>query len=296
MNRFEIYYYNNTWDRFFAESLNLGLPVHCQLRPKNDLIRELNVTEDEVYSAFRRCLVLKDNQTNLFHVINHHDKCYSHLSFIEFLKRPDFGVVFQCQYRGHWDTNWYSDQNVKIYPFVYLEQDPWKFRKRRGQISPRRSHGPLTFRGSIVKGDGRKLREPFLTSIEDLLILDWKERLPEDMYYQELADAELALSVPGNGNFCHRELECFGIGTPVIMPRLLNSYYHPLIPDHHYVSVDINWETDLVNHKEAAFRERYNSVVGKTEYLRFVANNAREWYDQNVLYPARIILEVLNGG
>jgi len=288
----DIWYYDNTWDRFFAKEIEDSLfkkGILYTSSPKQELHNILKVSSDEVYKAFRRCLLIYDKSRSKFHVLNHHDKHYSYLNFIDFMNRPDFGKILQCQYRGEYYSN---HPSLSIYPFTYLEQDPIKFRSTK--ITNKKHSDGLVFRGSIVKGDGRKKREPVLQTLEDILIPEWRTRLPEEEYYAELAGATIALSIPGNGNVCHRELECFGLGTPVLMPKSLNSFYNPLIPDYHYISADVNWDTDTVSSIGDKLKQRYLDVFEKKDYLRFISDNALRWYETNVVNSTNLLLEILD--
>lgn len=299
--RFTIYTYNDSWDRFFARELRDGLN---ELGPGAEIVHKhrLPLTEDSdaIYRSFKRCLIIYDNNNSIYHVLNHHDKPYSFMPFEGWLHRPDFGLVLQCQYRADWKQDNIFGYPHQIVPFTYLEQDPDSYRERRGKLlrNTQTEQKPLVFRGTYdeVK-DGRRRRKLILNELAkyDIMIPDWSEKISEDDFYKEIASSRMILCLPGNGNLCHRELECFGVKTVAFMPRLLNSYYSPLIPDFHYISVDVDWEVDKSDHIAFEIFRKYDEIKDKDEYLNFVAANGLRWYEENVLYPAsaKIFIKIL---
>lgn len=83
---------------------------------------------------------------------------------------------------------------------------------------------------------------------------------------EELCDNKVALALPGCGNICHREIEAFGLSTPVLMPRLKNRLYEDLIPDHHYISVDVDTKSSNANHAADRIEEWFRQVKGDPPY------------------------------
>ena len=109
-------------------------------------------------------------------------------------------------------------------------------------------------------------------------------------YLRECSQYKLALSLPGHGNLCNREIEAFGIGTAVLMPRHKHQLHDPLIPDYHYVSVPVDTKHDSPLKVARAIEARYHQVIDQPDYLHRIARNAIAWYEQNVRYPAALDL------
>lgn len=110
--------------------------------------------------------------------------------------------------------------------------------------------------------------------------------VPFDEYCDDLASRRLALALPGWGNLCHREIEAFGMGTPVLMPRLHNRLHNELVPDEHYVSVDVDSLSAPPEDVARAILERWREVKDDDAFLQAVARNAMKWYDENAAVPA----------
>lgn len=104
---------------------------------------------------------------------------------------------------------------------------------------------------------------------------DYKN-LPE--YVSELVEYRCGLSFTGAAEICHRDLEYFALGIPVIRPELKNSVFiDPLIPDYHYIGVQGPWYEEKMN----AINKKWDEVKNDYEFLDFIGNNAREWYLKN---------------
>ena len=281
-----VYSYDDNWDVYFLKEFMDGFPQYG-ITPT--FINKKEYLRHKVYPFLRRCLIIEE-ENETFYIINH---CDGHLSFTLFDALNDVKClkVLQCQYRV-------GDNHEKIKPFTYLEKDSFKFRKSVSEYIGRKRIGDrLFFRGNITSKDKRRIRLKIIPMLNDILIPGWNETIDQLTYVKEMAESKIILAVPGNSNFCHREIEGFGLGVPVLMPKLLNSYYNQLIPDYHYVSVDINWELDKPQAIAEAIRLRFLAVKNDDDFLNFVALNGLNWYKHNVLTPspARIFLEITGG-
>jgi hypothetical protein len=131
------------------------------------------------------------------------------------------------------------------------------------------------------------------TSLEDRSILSHidKDIITElnpvhtSEYFNDLISHKLALSVDGRGEFCYRDVECFGIGVPMLRFEYLSVFNAPLIPNYHYISIprpsDMSlYRTGNKSHAELIER-RYLEVIDDSELLNFISNNAREYYNKN---------------
>lgn len=54
-------------------------------------------------------------------------------------------------------------------------------------------------------------------------------------YYDKLSEYSMVISLNGNGEFCMRDLEGFGLGIPVVRSKLLTQFHNRLIPGTHYL-------------------------------------------------------------
>ena len=177
--------------------------------------------------------------------------------------------VLKCQYNPTYRV-------PKLRPFFYFEKtDPKGF----SNICENLRDLPKTHESTISWfGNFRLGRNEILHSLKDLLNYDYQETYPLTEYYQKTAQATLVLSLPGQGKTCHREFECFGLGTPVIAPKFKNIHHVPLIENVHYICVDCR----KGQHMSDAIRDRINRVTD--DELEFIRYNAMLYYDTYIRY------------
>jgi hypothetical protein len=80
------------------------------------------------------------------------------------------------------------------------------------------------------------------------------------------------------------------MGVPTIMPRLKNEFANPLVPNRHYIAVEIDPLKSTASETASAVKDAYWAVRHDAERLQYVAREAMEWYDENVLFERSIPL------
>ena len=193
---------------------------------------------------------------------------------------PRCRLVLKCQYR---ETPFRRRPYTKIQPWTYFEAFP---RDAQEYVAKLRSHprsdARLFFRGNVTIAN----RDAILACLNTrkLVTPDYSRRIGYRHYLDEAARHKLVLGLPGMGNLCHREIEAFGVGTPVLMPRLHNVLRNDLIPDYHYISVEADVSRDEPSFVANQIEARYWQVFQDQAYLSFVAANAIAWYEANVRF------------
>jgi pimeloyl-ACP methyl ester carboxylesterase len=192
-------------------------------------------------------------------------------------------AVVKCQYRPE---PYQGEHLNKITPWTYFEQNAPVFQNHVERLrAVRRTRDGLFFRGNPVWEN----RAEILKSLAQRGVLNQDAgSIRYELYLNELAQHRLALALPGMGNICHREIEAFGAGTPVLMPKLKNVVDRPLVPDVHYISVDTNTLADAPEIVADRIFARFQQVAQRHDYLAEVAANAMRWYDENVRFPASL--------
>ena len=116
--------------------------------------------------------------------------------------------------------------------------------------------------------------------------------LNEKQYIEELSCSNLNFSINGAAEICNRDIEIFGLGTALFRTELNVKFHNKLIPNYHYISVnldDINVKNfsekfDFNGYwKELSDRvfDRFNEVKDDYDFINFVAKNGRKWYLEN---------------
>jgi len=117
-------------------------------------------------------------------------------------------------------------------------------------------------------------------------------------YFDQLTKYKVGLSIPGMGELCYRDIEYMAIGIPMMKFEYVTQLNPKLIPNYHYISIDrIDTEEDRQciggviaaernggDRHVAAYIKRFLEVKDDREFLDFVSNNAREYYE-TYLHP-----------
>jgi hypothetical protein len=160
----------------------------------------------------------------------------------------------------------------------------------------------LYWRGSIYEHTGKLEYDGCRQTLKELnrLFPDKVSfnpyHIPFDSYIQESITYKLCLGFGGGGgytcgDFCFRDMEMYGIGIPMLRPKYHIEFINPLIPNYHYISVDIDDCVDKTfrvnNTIEVATRliKRYDEIINDDKFLHFIKENARQWYKDTLSYP-----------
>jgi hypothetical protein len=148
-----------------------------------------------------------------------------------------------------------------------------------------RDNDVLTFRGFLYLFREYLSLDPFFNVTN--------ERLSYYNYLVELKKCKIGLGLNGAGEICNRDIEILGLGTPLLRPRLESVFYNKLIPDYHYISFEIgeNHESTKQN-----LLEKFNSVKDNPEFLNFISQNGRKWYEENGTIESnkKILINTIN--
>lgn len=115
-------------------------------------------------------------------------------------------------------------------------------------------------------------------------------------YLREAIRYKMGLSIGGVAEICHREVDYMAIGLPNIRLEYMSQFNPPLIPDVHYISVSrekngFPWDARLNriggDDYAQAYIDRFLEVKDDEEFLRYVATNAREYYENYCDYGNR---------
>lgn len=145
--------------------------------------------------------------------------------------------------------------------------------------STRRIYDNIYFRGTK-----RGIRRSIIRRLAGARILNDAafKKISATQMYTEMSKHKIALSLPGVGLACHREIEAFALGTPVMMLQCATTYRVPLIPDYHYIAIKWSKSRAVMARQMIA---RYKAVINDEGLLRTIAENAAKWYDTYIRIP-----------
>ncbi|MBD3407307.1 MAG: hypothetical protein GF411_14410 [Candidatus Lokiarchaeota archaeon] len=255
------------------------------LKSKNidvELSCESNFKSGDKTFETRKVIYIEDDSAGGYYVLDFKDMLGYKNNFVvrEVVHDDRCFKILKSQYRkDHYIDPPYN----KIIPFTYFEKNPELVQSLRLKDGPSKSIKKMFFRGQPWKN-----RNKVLDRIDDIIIPNRLTSIED--YYNDMRSHWIGLALPGWGNICHRELEYFAFDIAVIMPKLKNTFHNDLIPDYHYISVDVNTTKDKSKVIASGIRDAYESVVDDRDKLNEVISNARRWYEENVMFPNSIKL------
>lgn len=257
--------------------------------------------------------VLQDERSGSYVVMDCHDWTVPEELMLH-MRDPRCQLILKCQYRaapGRWRRRLRPGQlndvqgmrRAIVRPWTYFDLHwPTQHDLHLELRSEPRTDARMFFRGGLTgfdreranfkpgrDRDMKNMRRPIFEALQRMgLTNDDPEWIPYEPYIREMATYRVALSLSGDGEFCHRDMEALGIGVPLLRPRLRNQVHERLREDFHYVSVDADPERDSPDEMARKIAERYREVIAMPDFLDSVARNGAAWYDRNVA-PARVL-------
>lgn len=107
-------------------------------------------------------------------------------------------------------------------------------------------------------------------------------------YLYEAIKYKMGISISGVGEVCYRDFEYLAIGLPMLRMEYMVQIDPPLIPNYHYIAVkrteEFPWSTQTEEHGGElyveAYKKRFMEVKDDKEFLKFIANNGRKYYEK----------------
>jgi hypothetical protein len=263
------------WNKYPANDLcnYFRQRITVEILDKNKFPYQTTHTKYDMSGQMHRTIVLQ-RSNDTFIIFDFDDK--PHFNRISgLMAHPKCIAILKSQFQPG-----ISDSDIRVKPYVYWVRNPETYNELRSELLvTEKIENKLFYVGS----EGRN-RKPMLDSMRN--ILNENVKLEHGIYLQTLSKHKIALSLPGSGNFCHRELECFGIGVLVLMPKLINKYYNDLIPGVHYVPITAGNAI-----------KKYYDVINDDDFRMRITANALAWYDANIAFPnnIKLIEEIMEG-
>jgi hypothetical protein len=175
-----------------------------------------------------------------------------------------------------------KEYHHKYFPWIYFpsnEYDLEKYYRKRKDLIPQDNR--MYFRGET---NSRKILSHFNSEV----FYGGNSIGEFDIYADELINFKMGLSVAGRGEMCYRDVEYMALGVPYIRFEYTTEFAEPLVPNFHYISVDrpddlFDWmHLDRLGEKHHAdiIINRYLEVKDDNEFLEFISNNAKNYYEQ----------------
>lgn len=223
--------------------------------------------------------IIEDNHTGKFWVLNYQDRQNPAVArYKDLLDNPDL----QCVLRIMYDPE--ADYGDKVRPWFYFAKDPiWMDENCDKFRGSEKTEKLMFFKGAQNVGGRKHILKIMKDKAPDLVNKE-NGSTSRDDYFSMLSSAYCCLGLMGVAHACHREIESFAVGTPVIHRPYRNLYHEPLIPNVHYICAECSRNCtieDLVD----AFIYNFKRIKNNESFFNKVSQNAIDWYDRNIRYP-----------
>ena len=294
--------YHNTWFAYFAEYCRRFFQVDYvnYWTDVNDHVNQnIKVILQQPLVSIGNCFTLSDVDmiienldTNEISVISFTE--YFNSVTVHYMRSEYFKSMVLSHFNYHHIYYWIKRDHLLhkmhlvrpgIFP-LYLDFDIDYYRNLRDSSELNQE---LFYKGSLYSSYRRVVE---LLADQNKITLD---HVKFEEYLRILSQSDMALSYyldldkyqgPWDhpGEFCYRDMEYMAIGVPFVRIEYRDSVYNGLYPNHHYVS--INRETAYQVYKDLGdagvadlLYNKYLEVRNDREFLKFVSNNQRQYYD-----------------
>lgn len=86
----------------------------------------------------------------------------------------------------------------------------------------------------------------------------------KEEYYKNISDSRIGLSFNGYGEVSVRDFEYFGLKIPSIRAKLNTQFYNEIVPNKHYISVDIP-SSNASNEYDMSYKECADKIIHTAE-------------------------------
>jgi hypothetical protein len=173
--------------------------------------------------------------------------------------------LYTCQYHIYKHFN-----DSRIQKFTYMEKH-WDGVKHFEDLNAQEIIPKLSFIGTILP------QRQIISLLKNNIFYD--NRLEFHNYILAMKSYKIAFTPPGGSDISLRDCEAFGMGIPTLRKKYQIELYDPLIENIHYISYD---EDEDLNKEAKNIINRFNSVINDDEFLSYISNNAKDWYDRNI--------------
>ena len=126
----------------------------------------------------------------------------------------------------------------------------------------------------------------------DSIYLENPGRTNAEEYFNEVINYEIGLSIGGVGEMCYRDIEYMALEIPFIRFEYQTKMIPNLIPNFHYISIPLDEDIPKINlikcdrignHNHVKkIESKFREVIKNKEFLKFISNNSREYYENNI--------------
>ena len=144
---------------------------------------------------------------------------------------------------------------------------------------------------------GEEMNRPILNHFNNDILYK-PNKTHADLYFDEVINYSIGLSIAGVGEMCYRDIEYMSLGIPFIRFEYQTTLDPPLIPNYHYISIPYDetipkhngTHTDRLGDETHVkkIEEKFLEVINNKSLLDFIGRNARKYYEDNLMIDSSI--------
>ena len=230
-------------------------------------------------------MMIEDLDNGEYYILSSHDQYTASVlgnRNEDKLKKVLFSQFIPLDMKHHAKNNYH-----KYHPWGYFKHsniDIESYYHKRQDIKNYKNE--LFFRGTYKD-------RPILKHI-DKKIMPLTTGDTSKKYFEDLITHKVAFTVGGSavGDLCYRDVEYMQMGIPFIKFEYITNLDVPLIPNYHYISIELPKDMPIFNgvpkdrlgleHHAKMVEDKYKEVINDTEFLRTISINSRKYYEDNL--------------
>lgn len=255
-------------DRFNHKSRDCELIIYDE---EKDILKAISWCESRV-----DCL---DGQSDIWKL------------FTDRNKKEDTLLI--VQYSSWFSTNYnhQTEFNFKVHTTPFYTITPWTNHEHYYNLRKWKGYDNLIDKIFWLSTTQRE--DPFKLREMDLCI-GAQGHMNIDQYLEMAIKYKVGLGISSLAELCYRDIEYMAVGIPMIRLEYVTKTNPPLIPNFHYIAVDRkkynlpgtennpNWGAHMdVQGGDVyvqAYKERFLEVKDDIEFLKFISENAHDYY------------------
>jgi hypothetical protein len=276
------------WDNTHQEGINAMFHSWTTF---TDSVQPINADHEYVKTHITPLLACEHSYVREFRTIIEVNNKYIFIDSVDgtYLCAESYKVPFALILKSQYDPapNAYTHALAPVSPFTYplrkYKMDfIYKNRKLREEIMQNKAFTSSMYWGGTFKGNRKerhKLRHYLVNKAQKAVCqsFDYEE------YLHRMATTLVGISVDGRGEFCYRDIELAGIGTPYFRPSFSNATYNLRLPGVHYYSINSGLRHTLDHFIDYFEPDRELRDFTKEEWDMHceISNNSMKWFDEN---------------
>jgi hypothetical protein len=278
--------YNLFWDELTEElKKKYNVIENREFENSHSQLMQISLSKgNREFLSMMECEYVIENADNGdFYILSVADQISSLI--LDEQHNPNLKKVLYSQYVPDQIVHHTRSNFSKYSPWIYFPQNTFnvdEYFEKRNNIKS--FNEKLYFKGTTSY-------RPIVNFIDKEILCE-QNSVSNESYLDDLIQYKIALSIGGlsYGDLCYRDIEYMSLGIPFIKFNYVSTLNPGLIPNYHYISIDI--PEDLPSHNAVKkdrlgvkrhaelIEKKYKEVIRNENFLKFISKNSKEYYEK----------------